>query len=309
MHPRLSIHRCLTAGLKVGAALALVVGASLVTAGPPAAAQDGPGAGPCATCTGAVTPTPEGLLAQARSEMAELNSVANDPPPCTDESNDYVGTEDGANDGTVQHEGYLQYRLTAVAQEDWDAAYGGDDSSTFYRLECFLPGVSSPWGLLVDVVEFQAVNPQVLAQVAIDDALALIPTQTVRRSPSGRSLVGVPTWFWVDGADDVVAATASVPGMSVTATASPGAVRFDLGDGTTMECAGRGTPYEAGATSDCTHTYERAGHYTVTSTILWTGTYTVNDAGPFPIANAVARTATLPDLPVNEAQAINTGGG
>ena len=44
----------------------------------------------------------------------------------------------------------------------------------------------------------------------------------------------------------------------------------------------------------------------MTSTIVWTGTLTINGAGPFPITTAVPRTDSFV-LPVQEAQAINTG--
>jgi hypothetical protein len=54
-----------------------------------------------------------------------------------------------------------------------------------------------------------------------------------------------------------------------------------------------------------TTSYQSAGTYAVTSTLMWSGTYTVNGNGPFQVATPVARVANL-NLAVQEAQAINT---
>ena len=262
----------------------------------------------CTGCAGNVTPVPEGLLAEARNQIAELNQSLSNPKPCSEEDPDR-GDDDNA---TVEHSGYYRWRLPVNTEETWDAVNEGTQAGTWYRYECFIPSLDDDFGYWLGVEEglreFTAVNPQILAQVAIDDALALIPTQTIRTSPGAEGLVGLDTWFWVDGVPEQgVSATASVPGMEVAATARPGGVHFELGDRTVLDCEGTGVPWSPGATSDCTHSYNRAGHYTVTSTILWTGTYTLNGAGPYEITTAVPRTDSF-ELPVSEAQAINTEG-
>jgi hypothetical protein len=213
--------------------------------------------------------------------------------------------EDGNTE--VEYHGHLR----------WVPDFGNDPtppdgvSNEWYRQICYLPDMpprdTEPQG--ASWRRFEYVAPELLAQVAVDDVLAEIPTQTIETSPQTEAMVAIPTWFWVEGVPtEGVTASASIPGVTVTATASPGGVEYDFGDGTTLACQGIGTPYADGATSDCTHTYERAGTYTVAATILWTGTYTVNGGPPQPIETAVARTATF-DLAVNEAQAINTGAG
>lgn len=288
--------------------VALVLAAGLTSLGlvlAPAPAGADPG---CLSCTD-VAITPEGLLAQARSQMAELNDVANDPPPCNDETPG-AGFPDDGND-TIEYEGYIRWVLTYNEQHVWDE----DETTTGYRRECFLPDApheddgSNPYNGLLEVRIFDAISPQTVAQVAIDDMLTQVPTHSIETNPSAAGMVAIPTWFWVTGVPEGgVEATASVPGISVVARATPGAVTYEFGDGASLECTGGGTPYAVGATSDCTHDYQRAGTYTITSTILWTGTYTVNGQGPFPISTAVPRTDSF-TLAVNEAQAINTGAG
>jgi hypothetical protein len=279
-----------------GLSLSALVMTDAITEAPPASADPG-----CLSCSD-VSLTPDGLLARARSQMAELNSVANNPPPCNDEYADATFPEDG-ND-TVEYEGYIRWRLTLNEQHVWD----DDATTTGYRLECWLPERPDLDGL-IDVQIFDAIAPQVIAQVAIDDALSQIPALSISTNPEDDSLVAIDTWFWVDGVPPQgVSASASVPGIAVVATASPGAVRIDFGDGTSAECTGAGVEYTAGASSDCTHEYQVAGEYTITATVLWTGSYTVNGQGPFPITTAVPRTDSFP-LGVNEAQAINTGSG
>jgi hypothetical protein len=242
--------------------------------------------------------TSDSVIASARAQMGVLNYEASggQPPACTGESGRHAGRT-----------GQLRWRLTANPQEYWDERYDGDDSTIWYRQECFVPELDDQFGELRELRPFDAITPQNIALVAIDDALAGIPTQTIRTNPQPEAMVAIDTWFWVEGVPSGgVTASASVPGISVTATARPGGVDYDFGDGASRECSGTGVPYSPGATSDCTHDYQRAGHYTVTSTIRWTGTYTINGAGPNPIESSVARTDSF-ELAVNEAQAINTG--
>lgn len=128
-------------------------------------------------------------------------------------------------------------------------------------------------------------------------------------SPTGASLVAIDSWFWVTGeATTPQQAIASVPGTTVVATAEPGGLHLELPDGQTLDCGDFGVPWSTGATSDCVHAFQTAGVHQVTASILWRGSYTINNGAPIPIETAVERTATF-DVTVNEAQAINTGSG
>ena len=284
------------------AAVAVVVVAGLLLSGLPAEA--------CPSC-GSGDLSNAGLIARARSQMAELNAGynGNPSPNCNEEQSPFTLGEAGEfDDGneTVEHQGYLR----------WVPDFGDDPtppqdgpSIEWYQQVCYVPGPPEMTLRGASWRRFDAVSPEALAMVAIDDMLASIPAHTISMAPEVTSMVAVDTWFWIDGAatEALPPVTASVPGTRVVATAAPGGVTFDLGDGTSLECDDFGTPYAPGATSDCTHAYDEAGTYTVTATIGWTGSYTINGGPPIPIETAVQRTATV-GVTVNEAQAVNTPG-
>lgn len=91
----------------------------------------------------------------------------------------------------------------------------------------------------------------------------------------------MPTWLWVDRSVwGPVAATASVPGVSVTATAVPVSATWLMGNGDSVTCAGPGTPYGPGSdpaapSPDCGYTYTRSSagqpgeRFAVSVTVSW----------------------------------------
>ncbi|WP_381226415.1 hypothetical protein [Streptomyces mauvecolor] len=124
-------------------------------------------------------------------------------------------------------------------------------------------------------------DPAVVARQVVRELV--LPAPVIRTNPDEKAaqLVRVPTWMWLDpGMWRPVSKTASVPGVSVTATAIPRTVTWRMGDGSTVVCAGAGTPYSAqyaadSASPDCGHTYLRssAGQpreaYTVSVSVSW----------------------------------------
>ncbi|MFD0635394.1 hypothetical protein ACFQ9X_31425 [Catenulispora yoronensis] len=130
--------------------------------------------------------------------------------------------------------------------------------------------------------------------------------------------VSVPTWsflpkeMWVP-----VSAQAAVPGMSVTATATPVSVRWDYGDGTSTVCTGPGTQFTPGtdpkaSSPDCGHTYRTSsggalgGKFQVTAMIGWRVDWI--GAGQAGTLNDLTTTATVP-VTVQQSPAIVTGTG
>ncbi|WP_331738733.1 hypothetical protein [Embleya sp. NBC_00896] len=126
-------------------------------------------------------------------------------------------------------------------------------------------------------------SPQEVAQTAVSQLQ--LPSPVIATNPVGEQIVGVPSWLWIDPASWApVSATAEVPGVSVTATATPQRVLWTMGDGSTVTCAGPGTAYStrfapASASPDCGHTYTRSSAtqpgaaYAVSATISWTVTW------------------------------------
>ena len=132
-------------------------------------------------------------------------------------------------------------------------------------------------------------------------------------SPVGEQLVNVPTWLWLAGQWAPVTATAAVPGVSVTARATPTSVVWRMGDGAQVVCRGPGTPFPPGAdpaavSPDCGYTYRHSSAaqpgqaYPVTATVTWTVTWAgAGQAGTFPGLTTTGAAA----FPVAESQAVN----
>jgi hypothetical protein len=158
-------------------------------------------------------------------------------------------------------------------------------------------------------------SPVQIAQIARSQLR--LPTPTIATNPAGEQLVTVPTWLWLAGGWATMSATASVPGVTVTAVATPTSVTWSMGDGSAVTCTGAGTPFPAGgnpmaASPTCGYTYRMssAGQpnqtFAVTATVHWSVTWSgAGQAGVFPDMTTQAAAA----FPVAEAQALNTGPG
>jgi hypothetical protein len=126
----------------------------------------------------------------------------------------------------------------------------------------------------------EAPGPPALGRIAV--SRLVLPQPQIELSPpsSAPHLVMLPTWLWVSPQWwESRSASASVPGVTVTAMARPTEVRWWTGDGSEHLCD-EGTPYEPGgdpaaASPDCGHTYSRAsagqpgGTYTLSATVTW----------------------------------------
>lgn len=144
-----------------------------------------------------------------------------------------------------------------------------------------------------------------------------LPTPTIAANPAGDQLVNLPTWMWLSSGWGPVSATASVPGVSVTAVATPTSVSWSMGDGSTVTCTGAGTPFRPGtdpkaSSPDCGHTYHassasQAGQaFPVTATVHWTVTWAgAGQGGTFPDMTTTGNAA----FRVAESQALNNNGG
>lgn len=210
--------------------------------------------------------------------------------------------------------------------------YGGD--SCYYRLATgtdlaaaeALGGVPNPPGRwyvgacgyppVPGLVRFRVFGtppgPQLLADEAIKALRLPTPVIRVNPAPPAEQFAYLPTWVWL-GADSwgSRSATASVPGMSVTATATP--VKLVLsthtikGEPVSVTCRGPGTPWTAerdaaGPSPTCGHTFTAAGSYPLQATVTWNVSWA--GGGQTGTAPAMTTTATL-TLPVTEEHALN----
>jgi hypothetical protein len=132
-------------------------------------------------------------------------------------------------------------------------------------------------------------NPAVVAQVALTDMnLRPVTIGIVPENTQGKvGVVGAPAWMWAanpgEASTGPMTRSATVGGVTVQATATLDKVVWDMGDGSTVTCAGttaKGTPYYDAAglkpSPTCGHTYTQPSSwqpglaYTVTATSYWT---------------------------------------
>lgn len=119
--------------------------------------------------------------------------------------------------------------------------------------------------------------------VAAYDAVtapAPVPATSPGISAKNPPIVGLPLWFWANGAVPVTAEAVAVAGNNryvVTATATPRAIRWTAADGKTTFCPHLGTPWAPGKSEQnaCTFTYDNpVAAENATISMGWTVTTT-----------------------------------
>lgn len=158
-----------------------------------------------------------------------------------------------------------------------------------------------------------AVSASALASDAWDVTRIPLPDINLNPSEERHQVVNVATWMWLDDWSPV-SATASAGDVTVTVTATPSHVEWDMGDGTVVTCAGPGTPYDERRpapeqSTDCSHTYTRSSasqpdvRYRIEATSFWRVTW-VSTTGESGDLGVVGRTSTV-RIQVAEIQALN----
>lgn len=107
------------------------------------------------------------------------------------------------------------------------------------------------------------------------------PVPHVHTAPAGRTYVQLTTGLWVDPGDyaTLVSPPATITGETVTATATPRSVTWNMGEGTVV-CTGPGSRDGTG----CGYTYTHSsadrpgGTYTISATITWALTWACQGA-------------------------------
>jgi hypothetical protein len=136
----------------------------------------------------------------------------------------------------------------------------------------------------------------------------------IGRAPqAGRpGLVGLPVWLWTTRTPRTwgpVSATASVPGLSVTATARAQRIVWSMGDGHSVTCTRPGTPYRESLggrrSPDCGYVYtqpsttEPDGTYRVTGTTTWRVVWAGGgDSGAITLTRSSTTTVEIGELQV-----------
>lgn len=177
----------------------------------------------------------------------------------------------------------------------WLICHNAAGEEVVSRLFLFEPGVA-------------VLSAADLAARARNELALLYPEPRTSPAVSLPQIPGIDTWMWIDAALwQPIVATASIPGLSVSATATPQSMTWDMGDGTVVTCDGPGTAYddsrpEAEQSTDCSHVYQSRGAYTATATITWSISWSSSDGDGGELADA-SRSTQFP-MTVIERQAI-----
>jgi hypothetical protein len=162
------------------------------------------------------------------------------------------------------------------------------------------------------------IDPATLARQAWRQLPLVFPDARTSPDRSRSQYVGLPTWLWVDQSDwQPRSATASVPGLSATVTATPTRIEWELGDGRGVEVCDAGTPYDAtkpaaSQSTNCSHTFMDASSvspdrvFHAMATMWWTVQWQATDGSSGTLPDAF-RSTTF-DVRVDEIQALRTGG-
>jgi len=118
----------------------------------------------------------------------------------------------------------------------------------------------------------------------------------------GRSLTGLPTYFWLDGVDERQA-DRTVSGLRMRLRATPASSHWDFGDGVTRD-GGAGDGRDPLA-SEIRHTYTHSDQFQVRVQVAWQVTFSVN--GNEAVAPGEFTTFTTTTLPVDQLRARLTG--
>lgn len=197
------------------------------------------------------------------------------------------------------------FTVEGVVATPVEIAYADLAEGGVYVLRCTLAGEVVTNRIFVHDPAEPAISALGLALTARATLHPAHPRPSTSPGIQHRQLVGIPTWLWIDNWN-ASTATASIPGLAATVTATPTHIDWNMGDGTTVTCAGPGTPYdlarpEAAQATDCAHTYQHDGDHPVNATIHYRITWTATNGENGALAPASRTTAFTLDTASHQA--------
>ncbi|ROS30714.1 hypothetical protein [Cellulomonas sp. PhB150] len=334
--------------LRVGGALAVLTAAAILGGAPGAVAAGGPctascGGGSAGGSAGGgtivVTVTGSGVTAGGDSVPIDAKTIAQHPLCWYNQFMtgkayaEYVDSgEAHAHDHNLGEPvedipGYEEH-----ADDDKGHWYSGECSSAYWKDGKEIDGFGDAatawftdhptvWVDAGDPPPEPLVTPEMLAEIAMK-AMNLAPGEihwNPTRTGDGATFVGMPTWVWLDG-PTAVNVTASVYGGALWARvdASVDELHLSAPGATSATCGDTGTPWSAGASTDCAITFDRSSanqpvvgdHDEPTSRLsaeaVWTASWVSSLGGGATTLPDQTVTSTA-DVPVAEVQSIVTG--
>jgi hypothetical protein len=156
------------------------------------------------------------------------------------------------------------------------------------------------WVSPSDVVDLDALAASE-AQRYLQDVL--VPGLVLRVNPAGEGLVGLASWFWIDGFDTPQTVSIAALGTAAEVRMRAGSVRWDFGDGSPPLEAdlGRAFPTE----SSVQHVYEQHGSYTVRAEVDVEAEYRVDGGDWIPLGHLSATTSAEAALQQRQAVVVD----
>lgn len=142
------------------------------------------------------------------------------------------------------------------------------------------------------------------------EAIKLLPVVPIRSAPAdGNTFVNLKTVLWMDSPPTRALGPVTLLGHQIGIQITAAAVRWDFGDGVAVS-GPLGKPYDTSCDSkECPgfwgHDYAATGNRTVTATVRWSATYTVDGGPAQPVPGGlITRGATTLPLTVREARDV-----
>lgn len=254
------------------------------------------------------------LLALAQPALAET------PGAWLEVDDDEDAVDFGAEDGTGEaatssdSDSCTWRRLEPDVEEYPSLGRGENADYDWYVKECVAADGTVTSQMVAVLRDPPAADPVALREQAVD-RLAL-PQPQGELNPPDDQVVHLESWLWIASTIwTSLSRSVTAGGVTVTVTATPTRVLWDMGNGDVVVCDGPGTPYETSRpaeeqATDCSYTYRHtsAGQpgdaYQVTATVEWDASWTVTGAAGGGALPAMA-TSSVTAVRVAEMQALN----
>ena len=163
-------------------------------------------------------------------------------------------------------------------------------------------------------------DPEVLAEEAAARLAVSPPQVELSPKPGLNQIVQLTTWMWVTNWEPN-AASASLPGVTATVTATPRKVTWNMGNGDQVVCKGPGTPFdfsrpEESQATDCSYTYRHSstsqpgGVYQVSATMSYDVSWSAEGApggGVLPAIESAPETFPVRVIEIHAVEGVGTG--
>lgn len=250
-----------------------------------------------------------GVSGRSPSDPTSTTTTATTDPPSGDPAPTYTCTS-----GPIQILG-IQEAL----------GVGGPEPGYWAITECTGPGAPPPsqpfWVATIPdpTPPYTAATAPAPATVGAEAAKTLqLSSPTIEMAPpeNTEQIVGIQVWLWVSAAAwQPETVTATIDGVTASATATPEEVVWDMGDGHAVTCDSPGTAYDPSdpsATTDCSYTWETpsasqpSGTYAVTATIEFAVAWSAAGAAGGGNLGVVPGATATAQVRVGESEALNT---